>query len=77
MSDFAMVYRPYVHVHRKDGEWAVKFDWDDSFIGFEEGFDFTPDRMPFDDELYREAEAADRFLSEFLQGNGVGDVSPS
>jgi hypothetical protein len=76
-DDFAMVYRPYVHVRRKGGEWAVSFDWDDSFAGFEEGDDFTPDRMPFDDQLYEEAESADAFLEQFLKNNGVWDVSPA
>jgi hypothetical protein len=75
MRDFAMVYRPYVFVHRRGDEWTVKFDWDDSFIGFEDGLDFIPDRMPDDDELYSEAEAADKFLSQFLKDNGVWDVS--
>ena len=74
-DDFAMVYRPYVHVRRKGGEWAVSFDWDDSFAGFEEGLDFTPDRMPDDDELYRMAEGADAFLSRFLRENKIWDVS--
>ena len=75
MDDFAMVYRPYVFVHRKGDGWAVKFDWDDSFIGFEDGFDFIPDRMPDDEELYKEAEVADAFLSEFLKN--AGNVSPA
>ncbi len=74
-DDFAMVYRPYVYVARKGDEWDVRFEWDDSFSGFEEGSDFTPDRMPFDDELYREAEAADAFLEKFLKNTGVWDVS--
>ena len=74
-DDFAMVYRPYVYVARKGGEWDVRFEWDDSFAGFEEGPDFTPDRMPFDDELYRMAEGADAFLSKFLRQNKIWDVS--
>jgi hypothetical protein len=76
-DDFAMVYRPYVFVHRKDNEWTVKFDWDDSYIGFEQGDDFTPDRLPDDDELYSMAESADSFLTEFLKKNGVWSVSPA
>jgi hypothetical protein len=74
-DDFAMLYRPYVFVHRKDNEWTVKFDWDDSYIGFEQGDDFIPDRMPDDDELYRMAEGADAFLSKFLKNNKIWDVS--
>jgi hypothetical protein len=75
MDDFAMVYRPYVSVHRKGDGWEVRFDWDDCYIGYESERDFTPDRMPDDDELYREAESADAFLSEFLKNTGVWNVS--
>jgi hypothetical protein len=75
MDDFAMVYRPYVSVRRKGDSWSVKFDWDDSYVGFESERDFTPDRMPDDEKLYSMAESADSFLTEFLKDNGVWDVS--
>lgn len=72
--DVMLMYRPYIFLSRRDGEWKVTFDWEDSYQGYEDGFDFNP-FTPADLGLREYIKQGDEFLSEFLKKNAVWDVS--
>lgn len=69
-----LLYRPYIFLSRADGEWKVTFDWDDSYQGYEDGYDFNP-FTPADLGLRAYIKEGDEFLSGFLKKNAVWDVS--
>ena len=69
-----LMYRPYVYVSRRDGEWSVKFDWDDTYHGYEDGYGFNP-YDPADSEITDYIKEGDEFLGEFLKKTGIWNVS--
>jgi hypothetical protein len=73
-NERVLLYRPYIFLSRRNGEWSVTFDWEDSYQGYEDGFDFNP-FTPADLGLRAYISEGDEFLSEFLKKNAVWDVS--
>lgn len=52
----------------------MTFDWEDSYQGYEDGYDFNS-FTPADLGLRAYIEEGNEFLSEFLKKNAVWDVS--
>lgn len=61
-----LLYRPYVFLSRREGDWKVTFDWDDTYQGYEDGYDFNP-FDPADKEITGYIEEGDEFLGEFIK----------